>query len=220
MAEDLFGDMAPSKGLVAKRAQFAGGERHEIKPLEQAHFTLALEAPGYCDDAFYTAQIFATAFGGGMSSRLFQEAREKRGLCYSIFSQVGSYSDTGLMTIYAGTSADDIAGLSELTVEQLKRAAEDMSDQEVARARAQMKAGLLMGLESPSSRAERQARVLAIWDRVPDLSETIEKIDAVDASAVRAFAAAMASSGKAAMALYGPVAKAHDLDTVSRLLAA
>jgi len=220
MAEDLFGDMAARPSLVAEPARFVSGERREVKALEQAHFTLALEAPGYRDDAFYTAQIFASAFGGGMSSRLFQEAREKRGLCYSIFAQVGSYSDTGMMTVYAGTSGDDIAGLAGLTVDELKRAASDISVAEVDRARAQMKAGLLMGLESPSSRAERLARLIGIWGRVPELSETVAKIDAVDAAQVRAFAAKLASGGAAAMALYGPVSGAPDLDGIQSMLAA
>ncbi len=220
MAEDLFGDMPAQSALVAEAGSFKPGERRETKALEQAHFTLALEAPGYRDDEFYTAQVFSTAFGGGMSSRLFQEVREKRGLCYSIFAQVGSYSDTGLMTIYSGTSGDDIATLADITVDELKRAAEDMADDEVNRARAQMKAGLLMGLESPSARAERLARLVGIWGRVPSLSETIEKIDAVDATAVKAFAVSMASRGQAAMALYGPVAKARSLDEITRRLAA
>ncbi|GFE65302.1 M16 family metallopeptidase [Litoreibacter roseus] len=220
MAEDLFGDMGASAPTDAVQAAFASGERRELKSLEQAHFTMALEAPGYREDAFYAAQVFATAFGGGMSSRLFQEAREKRGLCYTIFSQVGSYSDTGLLTIYAGTSGEDIAGLADLTVDELKRAAGDMSTEEVARARAQLKAGLLMGLESPSSRAERLARLIGIWGRVPPLSETIEKIDAVDTPMVRGFAEGLASSGQAAMALYGPVDKAPDLEAMTRRLAA
>ncbi len=90
-----------------------------------------------------------------MSSRLFQEVRENRGLCYTIFAQAGAYEDTGLTTIYAGTSAEQIAELANLTMDEMKRAADDMTAAEVARARAQMKAGLLMGLESPSNRAER-----------------------------------------------------------------
>ncbi|SDW12192.1 M16 family metallopeptidase [Litoreibacter albidus] len=219
MAEDMFGDMPSSVSNVADVAKFASGERREVKALEQAHFTFALEAPGYRDDDFYTAQVFASAFGGGMSSRLFQEAREKRGLCYSIYSSIGSYNDTGMMTVYAGTSGDDIAGLADITVDELKRAAGDMSEAEVARARTQMKAGILMGLESPSSRAERLARIVGIWGRVPPLSETITKIDAVDVAQVRQFAQNLATA-QAAMALYGPVEKAHNLEHITRRLAA
>jgi predicted Zn-dependent peptidase len=155
-----------------------------------------------------------------MSSRLFQEAREKRGLCYTIFAQTGAYSDSGLTTIYAGTSDEEIGALAELTIDELKRAAEDMSPAEVARARAQMKAGLLMGLESPSSRAERLARLLAIWDRVPPLEETVALIDAVTTGDVRDLAKSMVENGDAAMALYGPVSKAPTLADLTDRLAA
>jgi predicted Zn-dependent peptidase len=123
------------------------------------------------------------------------------------------------MTIYAGTSGADIGALSELTLDELKRAAEDMSEAEVARARAQMKAGLLMGLESPSSRAERLARVVSIWDRVPPLDETIDKIDAVTADQVRGFAEGLIGSTPA-LALYGPVGRAPSLDRLLQRLAA
>jgi len=220
LAEQQFGDMPAQTLQSTEAAAFVSGERRELKALEQAHFTLALEAPNYRNDAFYTAQVLASAFGGGMSSRLFQEAREKRGLCYSVFAQISGYSDTGMMTIYSGTSGDDIAGLADLTVDELKRAGDDLSEAEIARARAQMKAGLLMGLESPSARAERQARLVGIWGRVPELAETVAKIDAVDVAKTRALAQQMAASGKAAMALYGPVEKARDLDTLTRKLAA
>ncbi|RMA43027.1 M16 family metallopeptidase [Rhodophyticola porphyridii] len=220
LAEAAFGHLPPCGQSRPEPGQFAGGERREIKPLEQAHFTLALEAPGYRSDDIYTAQIYATALGGGMSSRLFQEIREKRGLCYTIYAQVGSYDDTGMMTIYAGTGADDLPELARLTMDEIKRAAGDMSQAELDRARAQMKAGMLMGLESPSARAERLARLVAIWDRVPPLEETIARIDAVDLSGLRDFGAGLAGAERAAMALYGPVAKAPDLIRLTERLAA
>ncbi|NNE53949.1 MAG: insulinase family protein [Sulfitobacter sp.] len=205
LAEELFGDM-PAKPLFEMQpARFHGGEMRQIKPLEQAHFALGFESPGYRADEIYVAQIYASALGGGMSSRLFQEIRENRGLCYTIFAQAGAYADTGMTTIYAGTSAGQLGELAELTIDEMKRAASDMSPAEVARARAQMKAGLLMGLESPSNRAERLARLIQIWDRIPSLSETIEKIDAVTTGDVRDLAQRMAESAPAALALYGPV---------------
>ena len=202
-------------------ARFQGGERREIKELEQVHFALALEGPAYGDDDVYTAQIYATLLGGGMSSRLFQEIREKRGLCYSIFAQAGAYADTGMMTLYAGTSADDIgAFLAELTVDELRRVSSDLSEREVERARAQMKAGLLMGLESPSARAERLARLVAIWDRVPPLDETVARIEAVNRARVADFAGQLVTSRQAALALYGPSGRAPDLATLQERLAA
>ena len=211
LAEQLFGDMRPNKPFQMQTAQFQGGETRQIKSLEQAHFALGFESPGYRADDIYVAQIYASALGGGMSSRLFQEIRENRGLCYTIFAQAGAYADTGMTTIYAGTSAEQLPELATITIDEMKRAASDMSPAEVARARAQMKAGLLMGLESPSNRAERLARLVQIWDRVPPLSETIEKIDAVTTGDVRDLAQRMAEAAPAALALYGPVEDAPGL---------
>jgi predicted Zn-dependent peptidase len=210
-AEALFGGMRPRPAFEASAARFAGGERRQGKQLEQAHFALALESPGYRDDAIYVAQIYASALGGGMSSRLFQEIRENRGLCYSIFAQAGAYADTGMTTIYAGTSAEQLPQLAEITIDEMKRAADDLSPAEIARARAQMKAGLLMGLESSSNRAERLARLVQIWDRVPPLEETVALIDAVTTGDVREFAERMASAAPAALALYGPIDGAPSL---------
>ncbi len=219
-AEAAFGGLTPGGSAAPEPAAYRGGERRVVKDLEQAHVALGFEMPGYRDPEIYTAQIYATALGGGMSSRLFQEIREKRGLCYTIFAQAGAYADSGLMTIYAGTSGEEVASLAELTIDELKRAADGMSAEEVERARAQIKAGLLMGLERPSNRAERLARMVAIWGRVPEISETLERIEAVTPADVRALAAGMAGRGDAAMALYGKVGTAPDLAALAGRLAA
>ncbi|WP_179378858.1 M16 family metallopeptidase [Jannaschia marina] len=219
MAEDLFGHLPRRPLIEPTPGRFRGGEIRQAKSLEQAHIALGFTQPGYRDDGIYAAQVFAGAMGGGMSSRLFQEAREKRGLCYTIFASVAAHSDGGMLTVYAGTGAEDVGDLARLTIDELKRAADDMTEAEVARARAQMKSGMLMGLESPSSRAERLARVVAIWDRVPPLAETIGRIDAVDVAAVRAHAARL-TDGEPALALYGPVEHAPDVAALRDRLAA
>ncbi|WP_406721274.1 MULTISPECIES: M16 family metallopeptidase [Thioclava] len=219
-AEGIFGHMVPRTDALIQPASWKGAEHRKTKDLEQAHFALAFEGPSYRSSDLYAAQVYATALGGGMSSRLFQKIREEKGLCYTIFSQAGAYEDTGMMTIYAGTSAEEVAQLSTLTVDELKRAAEDMSEVEVARARAQIKAGMLMGLESPSSRAERMARNLSVWGRVPDLEETAARIDAVTVEAVRAYAGKLIEAPNSALALYGPVEKAPNLEELRRRLAA
>ena len=115
-AERLFGHLAPpaaARRRCPRASAAASGAR--ARELEQVHVALAFEGPGVRDDAAYAAQIYATALGGGMSSRLFQELRERRGLCYTIFAQAGAYDDTGLITLYAGTGADQIRELTELT---------------------------------------------------------------------------------------------------------
>ncbi|KPP86854.1 MAG: putative Zn-dependent peptidase [Rhodobacteraceae bacterium HLUCCA08] len=221
LAERYFGHLvARAGGAAAETARFAGGERRVVKALEQAHIALAFEGPSYTDPDIYAAQIHSIALGGGMSSRLFQELRENRGLCYTIFAQAGAYADTGMTTIYAGTSAEELGALAEVTIDEMRRAADDMSDAEVARARAQMKAGMLMGLESPSNRAERMARMLSIWGRVPSIEETVERIEAVSTADVRAMAARMAGQAGSALALYGPVERAPGLDALRARLAA
>jgi predicted Zn-dependent peptidase len=220
-AERLFGHLQPlARPQLMEPARWQGGERREIRPLEQVHFALALEGPDYRDPAIHTAQVWATALGGGMSSRLFQEIRENRGLCYTIFAQSGAYEDTGLTTIYAGTSAEDIAELAHLTMDEIARAADDMTDAEVARAKAQMKAGMLMGLESPSQRAERLARMLSIWGRVPSIDEAIARIEEVTTAAVRDFGARMAGRTGMALTLYGPAEAAPGLEALRDRLAA
>ncbi len=219
-AESIFGALSPIAVPALQPARWQGSERREVKDLEQVHFALGFAGPGYRDGDLYPAQVYATAMGGGMSSRLFQKIREERGLCYSIYAQSGSYDDTGMMTVYAGTSAGEIGDLCTLTMDELKRAADDMTEAEVARARAQMKAGLLMGLESPSSRAERMARYLAIWGRVPGLAEATARIDAVTAADVRAYAERLVTARDSALALYGPVEAAPGLEAIRDRLAA
>ena len=135
-------------------------------------------------------------------------------------AHAGAYEDSGLTTIYAGTSAAQIEELAHITMDEMKRAATDMTAAEVARARSQMKAGLLMGLESPSNRAERLARLLSIWDRIPTIEETIERVDAVTTGDVKDFAGQMAGQAGTAMALYGPAEAAPTLDALKARLAA
>lgn len=219
-AEKLFGHLKAKAFTTPEAARFRGGERRELKTLEQVHFTLAFEGPSYRDEEIYTAQIFATALGGGMSSRLFQEIREKRGLCYSIFAQASAYADTGMTTIYAGTSGELLKELCDLTVHEMRNAVDSLTQPEIDRSRAQMKAGLLMGLESPSARAERLARVMAIWDRVPSLEETIQHIDAVNSARLKDYASALVARAPAAMALYGPGVQAPPIEELRQRLAA
>ncbi len=205
-AKSLFEKKVPIKKSKAVGSLYSGGELQVEKDLEQAHFALAFEAPGYLSDSIYASQIYSIALGGGMSSRLFQEIREKRGLCYTIFAQAGAYSDTGLLTIYSGTSSENLKNLTDITISEMKRAAIDFEQAELDRARVQMKAGMLMGLESASSRAERLARMLIIWNRIPSLDEVVQKIDAVSLEDVRAFASNILLDQKPSLATYGPAA--------------
>jgi predicted Zn-dependent peptidase len=217
LAEASFGTL-PMRAAPENfgKAKFVGGEFRKEKSLEQAHVALAFESPSYRDDDIYTAQIYSVALGGGMSSRLFQEIREKRGLCYTIFAQAGAFSDSGMMTIYAGTSEAQVPDLMALTFDELRRTAEDMSSNELERARAQMKAGMLMGLESASNRAERLARQVQVWGYVPELEETVAKIENVTLDRLRSFSERIASKAPAALALYGPIQNAPTLNEIQQ----
>ncbi len=212
LAENTFGTLpkhaAPEHFEVVK---FGGGEKRKEKSLEQAHVAMAFEGPSYRDDEIYAAQIYSVALGGGMSSRLFQEIREKRGLCYTIFAQTGAFSDSGMITVYAGTSEAQLPDLLELTFAELGRAANDLSVSELERARAQMKAGMLMGLESASNRAERIARQVQVWGYVPELEEIVAKIENVTLDCLRNFAEHTAQHAPTCLALYGPVSRAPSL---------
>lgn len=186
-------------------AVFKGGEVRKERDLEQAHLAIAFEGPTYQDPDYYTAQVFSGVLGGGMSSRLFQEVRERRGLCYSVFAFSWSFADTGVFGIYAGTAPDDVAELMPVLSGELGRIGIDASEDEVARSRAQIKAGLLMGLESSSSRAEQIARQYMIHGRVLPVDELIAKVDEVDAGAVRRYAERLAKGPGLALSAIGPL---------------
>jgi predicted Zn-dependent peptidase len=205
LAGDRFGALPNRKSNGAETAIFRPGERRKERDLEQVHLALAFEGPTYGDPDYYTAQVFSGVLGGGMSSRLFQEVREKRGLCYSVFAFSWSFADTGVFGIYAGTSPDDVAELMPVLSGELCRLGHDASEDEVARARAQIKAGLMMGLESSSSRSEQIARQYMIHGRVLPIEELIEKVDAVDAAAVRRYAGRLLSGPGLALSAIGPL---------------
>jgi predicted Zn-dependent peptidase len=218
--ERHFGHLTPRPRPALEAARFAAGERRTQRRLEQAHFAFAFEGPNVRHDDAYVAQIYATALGGGMSSRLFQELRERRGLCYTIFAQASAYQDTGHITLYAGTSPEQLRELEELTIDELRRAAAGMSPAEVDRARAQMTAGLVMGLEGPTARAERLARMVATWDRATPIDETLARIEAVTPEAVRAFGEALVARAAPAVALLGPIRKAPSHASLAGRMAA
>ena len=133
---------------VPQPARFVGGTRIEKRDLEQVHVALGLEGVPQGDPSIHSLQVFAIVLGGGMSSRLFQEVREIRGLCYSIYAFHAPYHDTGLFALYAGTDPTDLEELMRVAVGEIENAAETVTEVEVARAKTQMKAGLLMALES------------------------------------------------------------------------
>jgi predicted Zn-dependent peptidase len=201
--ERRFASFNGPAGPAPEPARFVGGARVEKRELEQVHIALALPGLAQTDPALYSLQMFNNVLGGGMSSRLFQEAREKRGLCYSIYSFHAPYSDVGLFGLYAGTDAADACELVRLIVDQIADATETISEPEIARAKAQMKAGLLMALESSGERVGQLARQMMVWGRPMPLNEVVEKVEAVTVESARAAGRALLANGKPAIAVLG-----------------
>ena len=220
LAERAFGDLRPRPDLGAQPSAYRGGERREIKDLEQAHVVLGFAAPGYGNDDYLTAQAYATLLGGGLSSRLFQEVREKRGLCYTIYAHPSHYADGGFLTVYAGCGGEDVAELLDVSADQLKDLASNVSEDELDRAKAQLRASTLMGLEAPFARAERAARNLLNFGRIRPVDEVLATLDAINRAGLRDFAASLLRDHPPTLALYGPVAGAPAYDALRERLAA
>ena len=216
----VFGPLPKGPATETIPAVFCGGEHREVKELEQAHFSLAFEGPNLRDDDLYTSLVYSTLVGGGMSSRLFQTVREQYGFCYSIGAQPAALSDTGSITIYAGTSEENVAATATLCIDELRRVRRDLAEDEVVRARTQLKAGMMMALESASSRCERLARMFLNWNREVDLDEVCTRIDAVTRDRVIDFADRLCRNGDPAMSLYGPVASAPSVSELKERLTA
>ena len=206
------------KPLSKNKVLFKGGEKRVIKDLEQAHFAVGFEAPNLKSPKLFAGKVFSVIMGGGMSSRLFQEIREKRGLCYSIGTSFDCYSDNGIFLSYAGTSGDKVKELSEVIASEFKDSITNINETEVERAKTQLRSSLLMGLENSSSRSERLARGLIIWDKIVEVQETISKIDSVSLQDVRNFGVEMFHNSSPAMALYGKVKDALDINQFSQKL--
>jgi len=202
--QNRFAAFAGPAAPVPEKARFAGGTRVEPRDLEQVHIALALEGLPTGDEHLYSLQVFTSALGGGMSSRLFQEVREIRGLCYSINAFHMPYSDTGLFVLYAGTDQADAPELMRVVTDQIAGATESLNETEVARAKAQMKAGLLMALESSEARIGQLARQMLVYGRPIPLDEIVAKIDAVSVDSARAAGRALVARSRPAIAALGP----------------
>lgn len=197
LAERHFGGLEPGSSPDPAPASFAPGTATGRTPSDQAHLTVAHRAPAATDPDYHAARLFADIVGGGLSSRLFQDVREERGLAYSVYSTLHPFADTGLFYTYAAcrrSAAGEAAALIDSVTAQ---AATDASQRELDRVRTQARAALLMSLETPWGQASYAARQLATHGRLVAVSEVMEKLDAVSLEAVRAAGAAMLAGGAA-----------------------
>ena len=195
-------------------ASYRGGDYREGRELEQVHVLLGFESVSYLDEDYYTTSVLSTLFGGGMSSRLFQEVRERRGLVYSIYSFHSSYQDGGLFGIYAGTGEDEVEELIPVVCDELSKLSAQVAEVEVARARTQLKASLLMSLEYSGARCEQLAQQILIYGRPLAVDEIVGRIEAVDIAGVRRMADRLAAS-RPTLASLGPVGRVESFDRVA-----
>ena len=218
LAKSYFGGMAGKQPIPDAPGKFSRGEFRKSKKIEQAHLALVFEAPGFLSPKDHVARVYSAVMGGGTSSRLFSEAREKRGLCYTVSASVNSYADTGTVLLHAVTGQRELPEMANLFVDEIKKSASDIREDEIERARTQIRVGFLMSLESPTSRIERLARYLGFFGRIPGTEEIIAQFDAVDALKARDFAKELIESESAAMAVYGRVKSAPRLEYLTARL--
>jgi predicted Zn-dependent peptidase len=174
------------------------------KSLEQVQLCLGVPAPPITDDNRYTTLILNTVLGGGMSSRLFQTIREERGMAYSIYSDLSPYSDTGTLCVYAGTSAGKALETVDLILAEFRSLKETLlSDEELTRAKDQLKGNILMGLESSNSRMANLARQEMYFHQFFTVEEVIARIEAVNAAQVQAMAQRLFVPERIAVTLLG-----------------
>lgn len=185
-------------------ADYRGGDLRLERDLEQVHVVLGFDGISHADPDYYVASVMSQLVGGGMSSRLFQEVREKRGLVYSINSFATSFNDSGVFGIYAGTGEREVAEMMPVICDELSRLPDDLTMEEVHRAAVQLKAGTLMSREKTSSRCEQLANQVLIFNRPIPVSEVVAKIDAVTPDDIKRFTRRFLQSAPTLVSL-GPV---------------
>ncbi len=218
LANQAFTELPPHKPGIAEAACYTGGDWREERDLEQVHIVLGFDGVSYNDPDFYTASVLSALMGGGMSSRLFQEVREKRGLAYAVSSFTVPYQDAGLFGVYVGTGEEDVVELIPVLCQELVKLTAQATETEIRRAQAQVRAGLLMALESSGSRCEQLARQLLVYGRPISVQESVSRIEAADSTAVTRLAHRILRSPLTFAAL-GPIGKLESFDRIrNRLL--
>ncbi len=216
-AAQVFGALQNGGDDASQEAVYNGGEYREGRDLEQIHMVLGFRGAPIGTSEFYTLSVLSNLFGGGMSSRLFQEIREERGLVYSIDTFMSAFADTGLFGVYAGTGTGQIEELIPALCDQITGLAGSLREDEVARSRAQLKSSLLMALESTGARCEQVAQHLLIFGRVLPIDEMVARIDAIDTEQIGALARQIFSVSPV-LAAVGPLAKLEPYDTITQRL--
>jgi len=212
-----FSNLGPARNITGEKATYQGGIQLDSRDLEQVNLLIGFEGLKFDDPDFYAAQIMSMILGGGMSSRLFQEIREKRGLVYSIYNFMQSYVDGGSFAIHAGTGPEQVTELIPVVAEEMHKLSQAVSMDEIKRAHTQMKAGLMMSLESTTSRMEQLGRQMMIFGRPIPHSEIMDHINKVDDVAVMRYMDRMLNGNKLSLAAVGPLEHLEDYDKIAAL---
>ncbi|WP_375268917.1 M16 family metallopeptidase [Phenylobacterium sp.] len=205
LAERDFAAARPAAAAPqAPEARFAGGQVVTARKLEQANLVFLLPTVGVKDPDYFALRLFAEILGGGMASRLFQEARERRGLAYAIDAYSETYADQGVLGVFAGCAAEDAEELAKVAAGEIAGLASSVTDGELARAKAQLKGSMFMGRESPLGRAEQAAAQLLLFDRLIPPVELAQGVDGVEPADLRRLSDAMLAPGRAVVSVLGP----------------
>ena len=217
LAERQLGALTRRGPAAPSPADYRGGEFRRDRDLEQVHLVLGFPGIAAEDPDLYAAGVLSTLLGGGMSSRLFQEVREKRGLVYSVYSFLSHYADGGTFGIYAGTGESEAEEILPVIAEELGKVQAAVSSDEVERAKAQARAATLMARESTAARAEALANQILVYGRPLPTEELLAKIEAVDAAAVTRVAGRL-FGGPPTLTALGPIARVESLERFARRL--
>jgi predicted Zn-dependent peptidase len=203
LSKTLFGDVPQGSSPQRHPPSFVHSAETADKPLDQTHIVLTFPAPDYRDTRIYQMQVLSNILGGGMSSRLFQDVREQRGLCYSVFSFGTSYEDAGQLGVYAATAPENTTELVDVTTDVMMSMMDFVTEKEVERAKAQLKASLVMNLENATSRADQIARQFLAFGEVPEMQTLISRIEAVTSDEVKDLAQSIFQSAPPALSAVG-----------------
>ncbi|HEY0414694.1 MAG TPA: pitrilysin family protein [Allosphingosinicella sp.] len=208
LAERHFGGTEAGRNASPEAARFTGGTRVSRVSSDQAHLTLAFPAPAQRDPDYFAARLFADVVGGGMSSRLFQQVREDRGLAYTVYSSLHPYSDAGIFYVYAATARRESGAAAQLIDEVIADTAETVTDRELERVRTQSRAALLMSMESPWGQAHYVARQLFVYGRLVEPVEVVAELDSVTLDQVREAGRKMLAGPRARATIGFPAVRA------------
>lgn len=207
--------MAPVAPPVIEPARYIGGEGREGRDLMDAQVLLGFEGKAYHARDFYCSQILANILGGGMSSRLFQEVREHRGLCYSVYAFHWGFSDTGIFGIHAATGGENLPELVPVIIDELRKSSEHIEQQEIERARAQIRAQLLMGGESPAARAGQLARQMMLYGRIIPNNEMMERLEGITIERLTDLAGRLFFNTTPTLSAIGPLEQLAPMDEIA-----